>query len=283
MDARAPLPWIRRPDETLPEFIFSPDTSPDVQAQLRAVADDLLNSAPLERRFQRERKVATILGAIAIAGWFCIVAGWGTVLMTFGIAGAVVTLGAVVSGTSVWKLTKRREQLHAYRQALINPFKDLDEPGQYKLRVVIQAIDRVAVSRAAREGRLPGWSELVGHQLWQITCGLKALSEARAMLGPHAAALPTQAAAVLEADQAIARTVDQLVHYAGSVARVDHSLAVLDTVIQRDAIDDRLREALAATSGNYLGATLTDGARQAQAEVDAALRAVRALSEQLGH
>lgn len=283
MDARAPLPWIRRPDETLPEFIFSPDTPPEIQAQLRAVADDLLNSAPLDRRFQRERKVATILGAIAIAGWFCIAAGWGTVLMAFGVVGAVVTLGAVVSGISVWRLAKRREQLQAYRRNLVNPFEDLDEPGQYKLRVVIQAIDRVALSRAAREGRLPGWAELVAHQLWQITCGLKALSEARAMLGPHAAALPTQAAAVLEADRSIARTVDQLVEYSNTVGRVDHSLSVLDTVIQRDAIDDRLREALAATSGSYVGTTLSDGARQAQAEVDAALRAVRAISEQLGH
>lgn len=283
MDARAPLPWIRRPDETLPEFIYAPDTPPDVQAQLRAVADDLLNSSPLERRFQRERRVATILGAVSLAGWFCIIAGWGTVLMTFGVVGAVVTLGAVISCVSVWRLAKRREQLQSYRRTLINPFEDLDEPGQYKLRMVIQAIERVAQSRAAREGRLPGWAELVSHQLWQITCGLKALSEARAMLGPHAAALPTQAAAVLEADQSIARTVDQLVQYATTVARVDHSLTVLDTVIQRDAIEDRVREAMAATASNYATTTLTDGARQAQAEVDAALRAVRAISEQLGY
>src|SRR5262245_48003978 len=128
MDARAPLPWIRRPDETLPEFIFAPDTPPDVQAQLRAVAEDLLNATPLERRFQRERRVATILGAVSVAGWFCIIAGWGTVLMTFGVVGAVVTLGAVISCASVWRLAKRREQLQSYRRTLINPFEDLDEP-----------------------------------------------------------------------------------------------------------------------------------------------------------
>lgn len=276
------LPWIRGPGDLLPSFVYAPETPPDVQARLQAMRDDLLDPEPLEGRFLRESKVATVLGALTVGGWLCLILGWDTPLGLLGLLGPVLTLGAVISAVSAWRLSNRRDQLNADRQLLISPYEDLDEGAQAKLSPAVHAIDRVTASRAAREGRLPGWTGLVGEQLWRIVRGLKALSEARAMLGQHAAALPDQAANAQAAEQSITHAVRRLVDYADSVERVDLSLAVLDTVIRRDAIDDRLREALAITSGNHLSTSLADGARQAQAEVDAAVRAVRQLGEAFG-
>lgn len=277
------LPWIRGPRDLLPSFVFAPETPPDTSARLHAMADDLVNPAPLEGRYFRESKVATVLGALTAGGWLCLLLGWDSPLGLLGILlGPTLTLGAVISMLSARRLGIRRDQLHSFRAQMISPYEDFDDSAQMTLYTAVLAIDRVTASRAAREGRLPGWNELLGEQLWRIARGLKALSEARAMLGRNADALPEQAAAARAAEQSITHAVRQIVEYADSVDRVDRSLDVLDTVIQRDAIDDRLREALAVTSTTFLTTSLADGARQAQAEVDAALRAVRELGETFG-
>jgi hypothetical protein len=140
-----------------------------------------------------------------------------------------------------------------------------------------RAIDRVAVSKAAREGHLREWRELLERQRWHIATALAALTRARAMLRDNAAALPDLAAAEHAVSAAIERRAEEVLRYADGVDDLDRSLGELDSVVQRDAVDHHLREARAAVADELTPAALAQDVRQAREGVQAALDALRQL------
>ena len=249
--------------------ITQPVLSPEVPREERdRVAAAVANLSDLTWRYKLARTIAIVGGSAAVVSWAVLaVPTYTTLLMSF----PVVLTAATIGFAAITARLRRTVELTQHA-SFVRPDTDLDAEARDELAMTTRAIDRVAASRAVREGHLPEWQELTDLHRWQIATALAELTRARALAGDGVSALADEAAR-----NAIKQRVEEMLRYADSVDELDRSLGELDSLVRQDAIDHHLLEAQAAVADELTPASLAASLRQAWEAIEEAVDALRLL------